>query len=457
MSIKKLKVCDQKYNEVLKQIRALKKFGIKPGLSRVKALLKFLGNPEKKTKFVHISGTNAKSSIAIMAASTLSQAGYKTGLMISPFVYDFCNTMSINKKNITKKEIINLWEKIKVFLEFKKKYSDQITEFELITCMAFEWFSQKKCNIVVLETGLGGRLDATNVINAPLISVITSISRDHEDILGNTLEKIASEKCGIIKPLGTTIIYPEQKKEVFLEIIKASEKNKNKLILPKLSEFKIIKTYFKKKPFGTNFEFKNKTFFLPMVGEHQIKNISVVFKILEELNKKGFKITYKNIKDSIKKTKIPARIEIIKEAPTIILDGAHNPSSVEVLANFIEKNLKNKKIFALFCMLKTKDCKASLKKIAHLIDGFVVTELKKNLIHTSYNSEELSEFIIKAGSKVVAEEKNSKKALKKAVKICTKKDVLLIFGSFYLINYLKKDIQQLGIYQLPCALIPKNL
>ncbi|MDR0738718.1 MAG: bifunctional folylpolyglutamate synthase/dihydrofolate synthase [Oscillospiraceae bacterium] len=421
-----------KYEEVLKKIKKLEKASIKLGLNRTKKLLNFLFNPEKKIKFIHIAGTNAKTSTASMLSSVLVAAGFRTGCLISPFVSDFRETMTVNKKNISKKEIVMLWGKIENFLKNEK---DCITKFEVLTCIAFKWFAEKECDVVVLETGLGGRLDSTNVIDTPLISVITSISLDHTEILGKTLKKISREKCGIIKHFGTTVLYPEQDYLVFEEIKKICNKNKNKLTIPKIDDFNILKTNLR----GTNFKFKNKEYFLPLLGKHQIKNVSVVFEVLKELKNKNFKITHKNIQDGLKNTKVPARLEIVKNSPLVILDGAHNPDSVAALAYFIKDYLKKKRIFALFSMLKRKDCQTSLKKISKLLDGIVITSIKKGL---SYELEELSNFVKKTEVKIILEEKNLKKALKNATDLCNENDVLIIFGSFYLARKIKRIINK---------------
>ena len=194
------------YDEVVKKIKNRQKFGIKPGLERIDKLLNLTSNPQKNLKFIHVAGTNGKGSVCSMISKILASSGYKTGLFISPEEVNFRERIQINNKMISEKELVDIFNEIEPYLDKLDSKAEYLTEFELVTALAFVYFSKFKCDIVILETGLGGRLDATNVIKKPLASVITSLSYDHVNVLGNTIEKIAKEKAGIIKPEGKTIL-----------------------------------------------------------------------------------------------------------------------------------------------------------------------------------------------------------------------------------------------------------
>ena len=195
----------QTYSEALSYIHSLNRFGSVPGLSRIRHLLERLGNPQKKLKFVHVAGTNGKGSTVAMTANILKTAGYKTGMYISPYVLEFRERIQINSKMIPEEKLLTITNQIKDICDELLKNGEIITEFEVVTAIAMCWFCEKNCDIVCLEVGLGGRFDATNVIDAPLIGVITAISLDHTEVLGDSVEKITREKCGILKPGSITV------------------------------------------------------------------------------------------------------------------------------------------------------------------------------------------------------------------------------------------------------------
>ena len=355
------------YNEAVKKINSLIKFGIKPGLDRMKKLLNLIGNPEKNLNIIHVAGTNGKGSICSMTASILINSGYKTGLFISPNVTSFRERMQINGCMISKKDISLILNDIFPFVQEMARNEEIITEFELITAIALRWFADNNCDLVVLEVGLGGRLDATNVIENPLVSVITSISVDHTNILGNNLEDIAYEKCGIIKEGGITISYPEQVNSVKHIIEQVAEDKHNELIIPSLSKLVINKMNLSE----TSFIYDNEIFELSLLGEHQIKNAITVLSIIDILNVKGFRIKKHNVLYGLKHTIHPARFEVISDNPTIILDGAHNVDGMKSLLMSLKKYLPGKKIIGIVGMLKDKDIDNSIKTIAPILSKIV--------------------------------------------------------------------------------------
>ncbi|MDR0404989.1 MAG: bifunctional folylpolyglutamate synthase/dihydrofolate synthase [Oscillospiraceae bacterium] len=418
------------YEETIKKINNMNKFGIKPGLDRVAAVLKCLDNPQNKLKFIHVAGTNGKGSICAMIASILAEAGYKTGLFMSPFIVNFRESMSINRKNISKNDVVRLYNLMDNFVSSVSS----ITKFEIVTAMAFQWFKEQEADLVVLETGLGGRFDSTNIIDNPLVSVIGSISYDHTNILGNDLKKIAKEKCGIIKPGGVTVMYPKQDMSVFSVVENECKIKKNLMIVPDLSKIKITRRSIR----GTDLVCKGKAYKLPLVGEHQVKNLSVVFSVLEKISKKGFKISEKHCRVGLEKVKIPARFEIVRQNPMIILDGAHNFSALDALVKIIENHFKKKKILGIFSMLKDKDYVFCTERIALLAnEGFIVTEINSE---RSCEAKILAKQIKKSGGRVLSVKKDVHTAILEALKLCDKDSVLIIFGSFYLSREARKSL-----------------
>ena len=223
------------------KINSLMKFGMQLGLDRIKKLLSLIGSPQNNLRFIHVAGTNGKGSACTMMSSILTQAGYKTGLFVSPYVTCFRERMQISGKMISEEELNNLLNEIMPVVDKMAEEQEFITEFELITAIALKWFSNNNCDIVVLEVGLGGRFDSTNVIENPIVSVIMSISFDHTSVLGDKLEQIALEKCGIIKPCSTTVVYPDQNQDALKVILKVAKEQKNKIIIPELTSINVIR------------------------------------------------------------------------------------------------------------------------------------------------------------------------------------------------------------------------
>ncbi|MDR3178709.1 MAG: bifunctional folylpolyglutamate synthase/dihydrofolate synthase [Oscillospiraceae bacterium] len=418
-----------KYEKVLKEIKSLKKFGIKLGLDRIKNLLKILDNPHKSMKYLHVAGTNGKGSVCTMMSFVLREAGYKTGLFISPFIKDFREMITINGKKIFKKDIVRIY---KMFNFALKENKDCATEFEVISTIAFKWFKENNCDIVILETGIGGKFDSTNVIDSALISVITAISYDHTKILGNTLEKITREKCGIIKENGKTVIYPDEDPCVFFTINEECRKMNNLAVVADYSRLKIVEKTFLK----TTVKFDNFRYELPLIGTHQLKNLSLVLTVLDELKKEDFKISQKDKYNGILKTKISSRLEVLSNNPKILLDGAHNLQSISCISDFIKEYLGKKNVFAIFSMFKDKDYVSCIKKITPFIKLFVIVKLNNK---RACNPLIIKEYIEKFKGKVLSIENTVNEAICVLLKKCKKEDVILIFGSFYLSTNFKQQ------------------
>ncbi|MGN1129929.1 MAG: bifunctional folylpolyglutamate synthase/dihydrofolate synthase [Ruminococcus sp.] len=353
------------YENALKIIHSLNKFGIKPGLDRIKKLLALMGNPQNRLKFVHVAGTNGKGSTCALISSVLVEAGYKTGLFISPYITDFRERIQINGKMISKQTLANAVEETYPLLLELEKEDCIITEFEYVMAIEFYIHCKENCDVVVLETGLGGLYDCTNVILPPLCSVITTIGLDHTAILGNTIEEIAQQKCGIIKE-NSPVITSSQDADAMEIIRNTAKKNNSKLTESNSIEFETISENLT----GTTFTYKGINITLPLIGKHQIENAKTAMATIEVL-KNYFDITDENIATGFAKAVNPARFEVLSQNPLIILDGAHNPNGIEALKNALETYLKGTKPICIMGMLADKDSKSSVKILKEMFSTVI--------------------------------------------------------------------------------------
>lgn len=404
------------YSEALQYIHSLSVFGSVLGLERIEKLTDTLGNPQNDLKFIHIAGTNGKGSTCTMIAQILTAAGYKTGLYTSPFVVDFRERIQVNGNYIDKDSLAQLTEKV-------KNTGVQVTEFEFITAVAFLYFKEQNCDFVVLETGLGGRFDATNVISSPIVSVITKIDYDHTAYLGETLTEIAGEKCGIIKK-SPTVCYPLQETEAFNTIKDKS----NQLILPNIERLKILKTT----PFGNTFIYKDEEYETSLSGVHQVYNAITA---LETVSQLGIDIDSKAYKKGITKASIPARMEIISEKPLVVLDGAHNPDGATVLSSFMEQF--SGKIVAICGMMADKNCEGFLSRVLPFCKRVITVTVTENI--RTETAENLAEIAKKYCSSV-----ETATSYAEAIKLATlnpeENEPLFVFGSLYLAGGIREEL-----------------
>lgn len=345
------------YEEALQFIHSTYKFGSKLGLQNITKLTELLGNPQDSYKIIHVAGTNGKGSTSNMIHDVLMNSGYKTGLFISPFLEEFTERIQINKKHIDKESLARITEMVKEKIDIMVREGyNHPTEFEVVTAIGFKYFEEQKIDFLVLEVGLGGRFDATNVVKNTLVSVITSISYDHMEYLGDTLEKIAFEKAGIIKKDSNVVIYPQE--ENIVNTIKAVAEEKNAAVYD-VDKKNIEKL--KGNLTGQWFKYlKTDVFNLPEVkmsflGEHQLYNALTALRALEIVKGAGYKITENSILEGFKNCRFAGRFEIIKENPVIVLDGGHNINGIEYFSKAVKENFKNNKIILFFGMLKDKN------------------------------------------------------------------------------------------------------
>jgi len=353
--------------ETLEYIHSVKWQGSKPGLERTGELLKALGSPEKQLKFVHVAGTNGKGSTSACIATVLEKAGYKTGLYISPYVLRFNERIQVNGKHITDDELEQVTNEMRPFADAME---DAPTEFELITALAIRYFLIKGCDIVVLEVGLGGRLDSTNVIPTPEIAVITAIGYDHVKELGPTLNDIAREKAGIIKSDGDVLIYGGDHgvENVFEHAASEHGARLYKADFTRITkqEFSLEKIKIDIEPYGE--------LMLPLVGAYQPKNATVAVTALEILREKGYDISDADIITGIASVKWPGRFEVLGHKPIFILDGAHNPQGMEATAESLRCHFSDRKIIFIIGVMADKDVDSMLVNIVPLAEAFIAVK-----------------------------------------------------------------------------------
>ncbi len=352
------------YDETLSYIHSVKWQGSKPGLNRTRELLKRLGNPEKRLKFVHIAGTNGKGSTAACISSVLRAAGYKTGLYTSPYVLRFNERMQINGTQISDEELCELTEKIRPCAD---SMTDTPTEFELITALGMEYFAKNSCDIVVLEVGLGGELDSTNVIDTPEVAVITAIGLDHTKELGATVAKIAMAKAGIIKPGGEVVIYGgENGEEPVFE--KVCREKGARLHMTDFSKLKIKSRTLE----GFTIDFGElRDIFVPLAGTYQPYNAAVAIRALKVLQSKGYAITDDIIRHGLSKVYWPGRFEVLRKSPVFILEGAHNPHGIKAAAESLKTHFEGQKIVFLVGVMADKDLSHMISYLAPIAERFI--------------------------------------------------------------------------------------
>ncbi|MBQ4141637.1 MAG: bifunctional folylpolyglutamate synthase/dihydrofolate synthase [Clostridia bacterium] len=355
------------YQEALEYIHSICWTFTKPGLERISALCKKLGDPQKELRFIHVAGTNGKGSFCSMLDSVLRHAGYKTGLFTSPYIKVFNERMQFCGENISDEDLAEITEFVKPYAD---SMEDKPTEFELITAIGFEFFKRKKCDFVILEAGMGGRLDSTNIIDSSLLSVITGISLDHTAFLGDTVEKIAAEKAGIIKKGGSVLFGGNSKSVENVIKIKADEMGADYHFADK-SSLDILSSDLS----GSIFNYREyKELRLPLLGLYQPQNAANVLCAVEILKGKGLVVPDKAVREGLLAACWPARFEIISRDPLIIFDGAHNPEGIETAVESIKRYFGDQKVAVLTGVMKDKDYNYISRKFAEISDrAFTIT------------------------------------------------------------------------------------
>jgi dihydrofolate synthase / folylpolyglutamate synthase len=429
------------YEEALSWIHSIARFGMNQGLERIERLMSDLGDPHKKLTFLHIGGTNGKGSTAAFAASILEAAGYRVGLYTSPYLEQFTNRMSINGIDIQRERLVELTARVRPLVD--KIAADpaygQPTEFEVVTAIAFTYFAEELPDLVVLEVGLGGRLDATNVVG-PSVTAITTISLEHTQVLGDTVEEIAGEKAGIIKE-GSTVV--TQAAGGALAVIEDVCSRKNVPLYRFGREFTIEKAFGDLD--GQTFHYGgiSRSFsdlVIPLLGDYQVNNAALALASMELLEKKGFLLPEDAVRAGLAKTKWPGRLEIMHRSPLVVIDGAHNSEAFQSLRNTLQNTFSYSRLILVLGILADKAIDNILEQILPLADTLVIT--------TPNSPRAADPNVLKtiAGKLIqgpVFVNENIPEAVNLAVSMARSEDLVLIAGSLYVISdarlYLKSS------------------
>ena len=416
------------FNEAMYFINGFTKTG-KPvkDLNRIAALLDLLGSPQDSLKFIHIAGTNGKGSVAQMCSNTLINAGYKTGLFTSPFIVEYSDRIRINNEIISKENLCKYSFMVHEVID-KLEYKESFSQFEISTAIAFLYFESEKCDVVVLEAGIGGRYDCTNVIESPLVSIITSISYDHTKILGETIEEITAQKAGIIKPECPCVVSAYNPQKVYKVVNKFAKFAKSKVTVPDIESLKVVKSSL----FDNEFVYKEETFETKMIGFHQIINALSVIEAMNIVKERLPFIKPINIAYGIASATVMARDEVICEKPLILLDGAHNPDGMKALAQVVSK-AKYSRCYFIVGMIRDKNVKACVSNIIPLADEIICVD---GFFRSALSSEELATVIRSCGKQEVTtmSMKSCKEILEEIVK---PDDMVVICGSLYLASQIR--------------------
>lgn len=334
------------------------------GLERLKQALELLGNPQHKVRFVHVAGTNGKGSCAAMLASVLKEAGYRTGLYISPHLRRYNERMQVDGVDISDDDLIRAAQRVK---EVCEQLGGTPIVFEVLTLMALWYFAERRCDFVVLEVGIGGKLDATNCIPAPAAALIAQLGFDHTETLGSTIEEIAAQKGGIAKP-GSQLVMAEQEPAALRVVEQLCREQGCGFTVADPERLQVLST----SPEGQRL--RDRTYgelLLPLAGSHQVKNAANVLTVVEVLKGEGFAIPDRAVRQGIERTVWPARFERLSRSPDFILDGGHNPQCVQAAVQALQDYYPGKKVVFLTGMMKDKDSAAMLAKMAEVAKAFV--------------------------------------------------------------------------------------
>ena len=410
------------YDEAMAFIHSFGMNTKKPTLERMERLMSLLGNVQGSLRFVHVAGTNGKGSVCAMTESILRAAGYSTGLYTSPYLRRFNERIRVGGECVSDGEIA--WAAGKI-AALGSALPEGLSEFEIDTAMAFLIFAKRKCRVVVLETGLGGRFDATNIIGAPDCAVITNIGLDHTKILGSTLAEIASEKAGIIKEGGTVVLYEPDSGEVRREIVSRCREKGASLRIADFEEIEPLGDGI----YGQSFSYcMGEELFLPLLGDHQLKNAAVCLECIEVLREKRYKISDEAVKEGLEAVKWPARFELVSEKPYFIVDGGHNVQGAETAAENLEFYFADERRVLLVGIMADKDVEGFVNAVSPVGDAFVCVAPPSP---RALSAEKLAGLFSGAGKPVFVCESIAN-GVETAIRAAGEKGVVCALGSLYM-------------------------
>ncbi len=420
-----------RYEEQVNIIESLPRFGQASGLSRMRRLMARLDDPQKDLRFVHIAGSNGKGSTAVFCDSILRKAGYHTGLFMSPYIYDFRERIQLRGELVDKELFARGFEAVMPVVQAMAAEGEQCVQFEVITALALWIFRQAGCEVVVLEVGIGGKLDSTNIIDAPLAAVITSLSLEHTGMLGNTLSEIAEQKCGIIKPGCRVAAYcdlPEEAEAVVRSTCSGFG------IMPAIADRGKL-TVHRSDATGSTFAYEGQTYRIAMAGAHQVYNSLTALMAVRCLREAGLAISQQAVEAGLASAGIPGRLQFIPGRPSVLLDGAHNPEKIRSLRAFLDANFPDTPIVAVMGMLDTKDDAACVPLVAERSAAFVATLPPDGRAVPVGRLMELA-----APYTTVYSNPDPAEAARLARKLCPKDGLVLVCGSMYLLSDAKTGL-----------------
>lgn len=417
------------YDEALSYLESLGAFGIKPGLQRIELLLKKLGQPQKKTQFVHVTGTNGKGSVTSMLTNIFKSAKLKTGNFTSPHLVKWNERININGVSVSDEQLAEAIEKVKVAADEVGTLLEPPTQFEIITAVAFYLFAQAKLDIVVLEVGMGGLLDSTNVIE-PLCSVITNVSLDHTDKLGDSLQELAEQKAGIIKT-NIPVVTATEGEALTVVQTEAVKKNAKVYLLGKDFSVTIQESSFAQQQFTFNYGQNSYSYMISLAGKHQVDNAALAVMTALLVSEKYSSITQQTIKEGLSQTRWAGRLEQIEDKPIVIVDGAHNLASAKVLRKAIDDYFSSQKICFVLGIMKDKDIKGIVDVLVQKQDILLATRADDSTRAAQ------PEDIVKHTSAQSFTFADVEKAIDKAKELALKDGVVIIAGSLYLVGQVK--------------------
>lgn len=421
------------FEESVKYITEYPRFKKNPSLDGIKALLSALGNPENRIKTINVAGTNGKGSTVAMLASVLSTAGYKTGRYVSPFVLEFRERMMINGKMIGRKRLAKIMSTVREHADALREQGTVLNAFEVTTAAALLWFAEEECDVVVLEAGIGGRLDATNAVPEPILQIITAVGLDHTAQLGSTVAEITAEKCGIMRPGCTLLTCPNQNAEAKAVMINKCAELEATFVMGSAGKGKIVAQSAE----GTDLLVGKTELAIPFGGEHQINNALTVVSAVDILREKGFAISDEQLIEGIAAAKFPARFEVCSKDPLVILDGAHNPHAAAALASGIKKFLPEKR--TLLCgMMADKDCAGVMSTLAPLFERVIAVPVQSP---RAISPAELAALAAPYCKSVFTAE-NAAQALDAALAALNPGEALVVAGSLYLASELRPQLMR---------------
>lgn len=419
-----------KERQVYEYLNSLQTKGIVPGLESIRTLLKRLGNPQKALKFVHVAGTNGKGSVCSFLAGALKCGGFRVGRYLSPTIFDYRERIQVNDRMITKEALGRLLEKIKtVCEEMVAEGLPQPTAFEVETALGFLYFNEKQCDIVVLETGMGGALDATNIVENTLVCVFASISRDHMQFLGNTLEEIAAQKAGIIKPgaVAVSAWQPESVRQVLREKagdlnVSMSFVNPEQITQRKYGLAKQKFTYHSRRQVE-----------ITLAGKYQLENAALALEAMDALAEKGFSVSEEKLRKAFRETKWPGRFTLVQKNPLFIVDGAHNEDAAKRLAESIEFYFTNKRIIYIMGVLRDKEYQKIIQLTVKYAESVITVTTPNN--PRALPAYELAKAVSEVCPNVTAVD-SLEEAVEMSHLLAGKDDCIIAFGSLSFLGQL---------------------